>query len=56
MSTAQRLGVGLFYAAVAVLGAVYALYEHHQAHLLISFLKEMMPAFLILFLVFVVYG
>jgi mannose/fructose/N-acetylgalactosamine-specific phosphotransferase system component IID len=56
MSTAQRLGVGLFYAAMAVLGAAYAVFEHHQASRLAHFIKDVMPAFLILILVFVVYA
>ena len=56
MSAAQRIGVGLFYAAMAVLGAAYAVFEHHQANRLVHFINEMMPSFLILILVFVVYG
>ena len=56
MSTARKLGLGLFYAAVAGLGAAYALFEQHQANRLVHFLNEMMPSFLILILVFVVYA
>jgi hypothetical protein len=48
--------VGIFYAAIAVLGAAYALFEQHQASLIVFCLEEMMPAFLILVLVVVVYG
>jgi mannose/fructose/N-acetylgalactosamine-specific phosphotransferase system component IID len=56
MTTAQRVGVGLFYAAMAVLGAAYAVFEHHQADRLTHFIKELMPAFLVLILVLAVYG
>ena len=56
MSTARKLGLGLFYAAIAGLGAAYAVFEHHQANRLVHFINEMMPSFLILILVFVVYG
>jgi branched-subunit amino acid transport protein AzlD len=45
--------VGLFYAAIA--GAAYAVFEHHQANRLAHLINEMMPAFLALILVFVVY-
>jgi hypothetical protein len=56
MSMARRLGVVLFYVAIAVLGGAYAVFEHHQVNRLAYFLKEMMPMFLILISVFVVYG
>lgn len=56
MSTAQRLGVGLFYAAMAGLGAAYAIFENHRANWLGHSIKEVTPAFLILVLVFVVYA
>jgi hypothetical protein len=56
MSTAQKLGVGLLYAAIALLGAVYAVFELHQTDRLIHFFEELMPALLILVLVFVIYG
>ena len=55
LSTAQKFGVGLLYAAIAVLGAAYAVFEDHQANRLVPVIKEMMPAFLILALVVVVY-
>lgn len=53
VSTARKLGVGLFYAAIAGLGAAYAVFEHHQANRLAHLINEMMPAFLALILVFV---
>ena len=56
MSTAQRLAVGLFYAAIAVLGATYAVFEHHQTNRLVHSINEMLPSFLIIVLVLVVYG
>ena len=56
MSTARKLGLALFYAAIAGLGATYAVFEHHQANRLVHFINEMMPSFLILILVFMVYG
>ncbi|MGH9553489.1 MAG: hypothetical protein ACRD3W_29170 [Terriglobales bacterium] len=56
MSTAQKLGVGLLYAAIALSGAVYAVFELHQTDRLVHFFKELMPALLILVLVFVIYG
>ena len=56
MSTARKLGLGLFYAAIAGLGAAYAVFEQHQANRLVHFLNEMMPSFLILILVFIIYG
>jgi hypothetical protein len=49
MSTAQRLGVGLFYVAVAVSGAAYALFEHQQTDRLGVFIKETTPALFILY-------
>jgi hypothetical protein len=56
MSTTQKLGVGLLYASIAVLGAGYAVFEDHQTHRLAHFLKEIMPAVLILILVLGIYG
>jgi membrane associated rhomboid family serine protease len=56
MSRPQKLGVGLFYAAIAVLGAVCAIFENHRDNWLGHSIKEVMPAFLILVLVFVVYA
>jgi membrane associated rhomboid family serine protease len=56
MSTAQKFAVGLFYAAIAGLGAAYAVFEHHQANRLVHFVNEIIPSFLILILVFFVYG
>ena len=42
---------------MALLGAVYAIFEYHQANWLGHHsIKEVMPAFLILILVFVVYA
>ena len=43
------------YAAIAGLGAAYAIFEHHQANRLVHFINEMMPSFLILILLFIVY-
>ena len=45
MSIAQRLGVGLFYAAIAALGTLYALFEHHRFEQLAHFIKETLPLF-----------
>ena len=56
MSTSQRLRFGLFYAAIAGLGAAYAVFEHHQANRLVHSINEVMPSFLILILLLVVYG
>jgi mannose/fructose/N-acetylgalactosamine-specific phosphotransferase system component IID len=56
MSMAQKLGVGLLYAAIAVSGAVYAVFELHQTDRLLHFFKELMPALLVLMLVLVIYG
>ncbi len=56
MGTAQKLGVGLLYSAIALSGAVYAVFELHETDRLFHFLKELMPALLILVLVFVIYG
>ena len=56
MSIVRKLGLGLLYAAIAGLGAAYAVFEHHQANRLVHSINEMMPSFLILILVFIVYG
>jgi branched-subunit amino acid transport protein AzlD len=56
MSAAQKLGVALVYAAVAASGAAYAIFEHHQANRFVHHVKDLMPAFLVLLLVFLVYG
>lgn len=56
MSTAQRLGLGLVYTAIAASGAAYAFFEHHQIYRLAHFIREAMPAFLILTLVSLIYG
>ena len=55
MSIARKLGLGLLYASIAGLGAAYAVFEHHQANRLVHFINEMMPSFLILILMFVIY-
>jgi len=55
MNTAQRLGVGLFYAAIAALGAAYALLEHGRANWLVQFFEKLMPILLILALVIAIY-
>ena len=54
--TRRTLGVGLIYAAMALSGAVYGLFELHQTDWLLHFFKELMPALLILALVLVIYG
>jgi hypothetical protein len=56
MSKAQKVGVGLFYAAIAASGAAYALLEHHQSNWLVRFMEQLISAVLILGLVFAVYG
>lgn len=56
MSGTQKLGLGLFYAAMAGLGAAYAIFENHQANQLVHFVNELVPSFLILILVVLVYG
>jgi hypothetical protein len=56
MSPAQKLGVGLLYAAIAVSGAAYAVLENHEVDRLAHFFKETVPALLVLILVLVVYG
>jgi hypothetical protein len=56
MNNAQRLGVALFYAATAALGAAYAIFEQHQANLLGHAIKEVMPALFILIVAFVVFA
>ena len=56
MSGAQKLGVVLFYAAIAALGAASALLEHHQGNRLVHFINETMPSFLILILAAALYG
>jgi hypothetical protein len=53
---ARKLGLAPFYAAMALMGAVYAIFEHHQANWLGHSIKEVMPAFLILILVSVVHA
>ena len=55
MSGTQKLGLGLFYAAMA-LGAAYAIFENHQANKLVHFVNELVPSFLLLILVVLVYG
>src|SRR5690349_821023 len=40
----------------ATLGSGYAVFEHHQVNRLTHFIKDIMPIFVILMLVFVVYG
>ena len=45
-----------FFAAIAGLGAAYAVFEHHQANRLVHSINEGMPSFLILILLLVVYG
>jgi mannose/fructose/N-acetylgalactosamine-specific phosphotransferase system component IID len=56
MSRAQRLGVVVVYAAIAASGAAYAFLEHHQASRLVHIIKDVMPAFLVLLLMFLVYA
>ena len=56
MSAAQRLGIGLFYSAMAALGAAYAVFEHHQASRLAHFIKDAIPAFLILIVALIAYA
>ena len=56
MSKAQKLELGLLYAAITLSGAVYALYELHQIDRLVHTLDKLMPPFIFLVLVLVIYG
>jgi hypothetical protein len=61
MSTAQRFRLGLFYAAVALLGAAYGVFEQQQAldwltSSMKGVMKEVVPFSLPLILALVVYG
>ena len=56
MSKAQKLELGLLYAAITLSGAVYALYELHQIDRLVHSLDKLMPPFIFLVLVLVIYG
>jgi hypothetical protein len=61
MSTAQRFWLGLFYAAVGVLGAAYGVFEQQQAidwltYSMKGVMKEVVPFSLPLILALVVYG
>jgi xanthine/uracil permease len=56
MSKAQKLELGLFYAAITLSGAVYALYELHQMDRLVHALEELMPPFIFLVFVLVICG
>jgi hypothetical protein len=65
MSTAQRFRLGLLYAAMAVLGAAYGVFEQQQAidwltdsmkDVSLPLVKEILPLSLPLILALVVYG
>ncbi|MGE5302740.1 MAG: hypothetical protein ACM3TN_05385 [Alphaproteobacteria bacterium] len=56
MSTPQGIGISFFYAAVTVLGAVYALFELHRAAWLGDFIMRLVPVLLIIVLLVIVYG
>ena len=56
MSKAQKLELGLFYAAITLSGAVYAFYELHQIDRLVHALEELMPPFIFLVFVLVICG
>jgi hypothetical protein len=56
MSPAKSVRIGFLYAAIALSGAVYAFVELHQAHRLVHFFKELMPAFIMLVFVLVIYS
>jgi len=56
MNKAQKLELGLLYAAITLSGAVYALYELHQIDRLLHALKELMPPLIFLVFVLVICG